>query len=205
MKKYLFGAAIAALAIPGAASAQRGATPAAVIVVVDSNRVFSECNACRAASSQLQGMVASAQQRQQALGAPLQTEAQSLRTAAQTASAMPAGPAKTAAENAINQRAQALQARQEVANQELQRLDQNLQSVRANVSRQLNASLGPIYQQVMTAHGATLALDVEATLAHSNVLDVSTEVLTALNAALPSVSVTPMPQPAAPPGQPQGR
>jgi Skp family chaperone for outer membrane proteins len=205
MKKYLIGAAIAALAIPGAASAQRGATPGALIVVVDSSRVFGECNACRAATAQLQGMVSQAQQRQQALGAPLQTEAQSLRAAAQAASAMPAGPAKTAAENSVNQRAQALQGRQDAANQELQRLDQNLQSVRANVSRQLNASLGPIYQQVMTAHGANLALDVEATLAHSNALDVTTEVLAALNAALPSVNVTPLPQPAAPPGQPQGR
>jgi outer membrane protein len=205
MKKYLIGAAIAALAIPGAASAQRGATPGALIVVVDSARVFTECNACRAATAQLQTMVATAQQRQQALGGPLQTEAQSLRTAAQAASAMPAGPAKTAAENAVNQRAQALQGRQDIANQELQRLDQNLQSVRANVSRQLNASLGPIYQQVMTAHGANLALDVDATLAHSNALDVSAEVLAALNAALPSVSVTPLPQPAPTPGQTQGR
>src|SRR5206468_1377545 len=77
-------------------------------------------------------------------------------------------------------------------------------AVRSNVARQLNERLTPIYLQVMNAHGANLALDVDATLAHAPAIDVTNEVLTALNAALPSVSVTPMPAP--PPGtQPQGR
>jgi Skp family chaperone for outer membrane proteins len=205
MNKFLLGAALAALTIPAAASAQRGSTPGAVIVVVDGSRIFGECNACRVAATQLQGMVAQAQQRQQQLGGPIQTEMQSIQVAGNAAQAMAVGAARTAAENTVRQRLQALQARQDAANQELQRLEQNLQSTRSNVSRQISTSLGPIYQQVMTAHGANLAVDTEATLAHSNTLDVTNEVLAALNAALPSVSVTPLPQQAPPPGQPQGR
>ena len=81
MNKLAFGAALAALslALPGAAQAQR--TPGAVIVVVDTDRVYRECTACRAAQTQLQGMVTSARTRASQLGQPLQTEAQSIEQA----------------------------------------------------------------------------------------------------------------------------
>ncbi|MEA3040281.1 MAG: outer membrane protein [Sphingomonadales bacterium] len=204
MNKLLFGAAIAAAAFAVPASAQRA--PQATIIVVDTGRVFSECTACRAASAQLQTMVQQGNARAQQLGQGIQTEGQSIQQAAQAAAAQPAGPARTATENSLRQRAQALDARQTQANQEIQRLEQNLQSTRANVSRQLNDRLNPIYTTVMNAHGANLLLDTDATLAHAPALDVTNEVLAALNTALPSVSVTPLPQQAAPnPAQPQGR
>ncbi|HEX4739675.1 MAG TPA: OmpH family outer membrane protein [Allosphingosinicella sp.] len=204
MTKFLLGTATAALllGIPAAASAQRA--PAAAIVVVDTERLFSECTACRAASAQLQSMIAQGQQRAQQLGQPLQAEMTSIQQAATATRSQPQGAARSAAEAALNQRVQALQTRQDAANQELQRLDQNIQSTRANVARQLNERLAPIYTQVMNAHGANLLMDVGATLAHAPALDVTNEVLTALNAAVPNVSVTPLPAP--PPGtQPQGR
>jgi Skp family chaperone for outer membrane proteins len=203
MNKALLGAATAALAImlPGAAQAQ-SRTPAAVVVVVDSGRISNECNACRTAAGQIQAMITSAQQRAQQLGQPLQTEQQSIQQAAQAAQQQAAGPARTAAENSLRQRLQALQVRNETVNQELARMDQNIQSVRANVVRQINERLSPIYTQVMNAHGASLVLDTDATLAHAPALDVTAEVLASLNAALPSLSVTPLPQQQQ---QPQGR
>src|SRR4051794_15470326 len=204
MNKFLFGAVIAAATLAVPVSAQR-ATPA-TIVVVDTGRIFSECTACRAASAQLQTMVQQGNARAQQLGQGIQTEGQSIQQAAQAASTQPVGPARPATENALRQRAQALDVRQNQANQELQRLEQNLQSTRANIARQLNERLGPIYTNAMNAHGANLLLDTDATLAHTPALDVTNEVLNALNAAVPSVSVTPMPQQAAPnPAQPQGR
>jgi Skp family chaperone for outer membrane proteins len=204
MNKLYFGAAIAAAALAVPASAQRA--PQAAIIVIDTGRVFTECTACRAASAQLQTMVQQGNARAQQLGQGIQTEGQSIQTAAQAASTQPVGPARTATENSLRQRAQALDARQAQANQEVQRLEQNLQSTRANVARQLNERLTPIYTTVMNAHGANLLLDTDATLAHAPALDVTNEVLNALNAALPSVSVTPLPQQAAPnPAQPQGR
>ena len=203
MNKFTLGVAIAALsvAIPGAALAQR--TPAATIVVVDTDRIFRECTACKAAQTQLQGQVASARTRAQQLGQPLQTEAQSIEQAG-AALRNQTGAARAAAETALNTRVQAFQTRQTTAQQEIQRLEQNVQSTQANVLRQINERLQPIYGQVMTARGANIALDTNATLARSNAIDVTNEVLTALNAALPSVSVTPLPQqPAA--AQPTGR
>jgi outer membrane protein len=203
MNKLLFGTALAALslALPGVAQAQR--TPGAVIVVIDTDRIIHECNACRAAQPQLQGQVYSARTRAQQLGQPLQTEAQSIEQAG-AALRNQTGAARTAAETALNTRMQAFQTRQTAAQQEVARLEQNIQSTNANVGRQINAALDPIFTTVMNAHQANLALDVGATLAHSSALDVTNEVLTALNAALPSISVTPLPQQPAQ-QQPQGR
>jgi outer membrane protein len=205
MNKIALATALAVLplAIPTAASAQRVGN--ATIVVVDTDRIFRECTACVSAQAQLQAQIASAQQRAQALGQPLQTEAQSLQQAAQAAQNQ-TGAARTATETSLRQRAQALETRQTAANQELARLEQNIQSTRANVGRQLNERLNPIINQVMTARGANLAVDTGATLAHAQALDVTNEVLAALNQQLPSVSVVPLPQaPATTQPQPTGR
>jgi outer membrane protein len=205
MNKIAFGAAMAALslALPGVAQAQR--TPGAVIVVVDSDRVYRECTACKAAQTQLAAMVASARTRANQLGQPLQTEAQSIESAG-AALRNQSGAARAAAETALNTRVQAFQQKQTSAQQEVARLEQNVQSTQANVLRQINTKLNPVITQVMTAHSANLAVDTNATLARSNSLDVTNDVLTALNAALPSVSVTPLPQAAQPAQpQPQGR
>jgi Skp family chaperone for outer membrane proteins len=205
MNKLAFGAAIAALSlgIPGAALAQRA--PGAVIVVVDTDRVYRDCTACRAAQTQLQTQITAAQQRAQQLGQPIQTEAQSIQQAAQAARNA-TGAAKTTAETQLQQRVQSLQQRETAANQELQRLEQNIQSTRQNVVQQINVRLNPIISQIMTQRNANLALDVNATLARGNGLDVTDAVLAALNQQLPSVTVAPLPQgqqPAQP--QPQGR
>ena len=203
MNKFAIGAALAALslALPGAAQAQR--TPGAVIVTVDTDRIFRECTACRAAQTQIQGMITSARTRAQQLGQPLQTEAQSIEQAA-AAARNQTGAARTAAETSLQNRVQQFQTKQTTAQQEIARLEQNIQSTQANVLRQINERLNPIVTQVMTARNANIALDTNATLARSNTLDVTNEVLTALNAALPSVNVTPLPQQPAQP-QPQGR
>jgi outer membrane protein len=204
MNKLAFGAAFAALAlgIPAAAPAQRA--PGAVIVVIDTDRVFRECTACVGAQTQLNGLVTSARTRAQQLGQPLQVEAQSIEQAGAQLKNQ-TGAARAAAETALNNRVQQFQTRQTSAQQEVARLEQNIQSTQANVLRQINERLSPIFTRVMTAHNANIALDVNATLARSNTLDVTNEVLTALNQQLPSVSVTPLPQGQQAQPQPQGR
>jgi Skp family chaperone for outer membrane proteins len=194
MTSHPFRTALAALALalPGAAYAQR--TPPAVVVVVDTGRIFDDCTASRAAQPQIQALVASAQQRRQQLGQPLQAEAQSLQAAGQSARAMPAGAARTAAEASLRQRGTALDAGQNAANAELQRIEQNLQSVRQNVSQQISEGLRPIVTAAMVAHGANIAMDSSVSFAHALALDITNEVLVTLNQRLPSVSVTPLPQ-----------
>ncbi len=207
MNKFIFGAAAAALAstMPVAAQAQRA--PDAVIVVVDTDRIYRECTACRAAQTQLQGMVTSARARATQLGQPIQAEAQSIEQAA-AALRNQTGAARATAETALNTRLQQLQQRQTTAQQEVARLEQNIQSSQANVLRQINERLNPIVTQVMTQRNANIALDTNATLARSNGVDVTDAVLAALNQQLTTVNVVPLPappQPAQPQPQPLGR
>lgn len=199
MKNFLFGAALAlTLAVPAAAPAQRA--PNAQIVVVDTDRIYRDCNACRTAQTQLQSLGTQLQQRAQALGQPIEAELQSLQQAA-AAARNQTGAARTTAEAQIQQRAQRLEQQRGAAQQELGQMEQNLRSTQANVIQQINARLNPIITSVMTQRGANLALDVGATLAHNNALNVTDQVLQQLNAQLPSVNVVPLPQapqPAAP-------
>jgi len=196
MKTILTFAVLAAsaLTVPSAALAQRA--PAAVVVVVDSSRIYRDCTACKTAQTQLQSRAATLQTRQQTLANQLRPEGQAIQAAIQAL----AGKAPDAA---LRARAEAFQKKQDDANQELSRGQQNLQSIQANVVRQINAQLNPVINQVMTARGANIAVDVDATLAHAQGVDVTGEVLAGLNRALPSVSITPLP--AGQQQQPQGR
>ena len=183
-----------ALAVPTAALAQRA--PAAVVVVVDTDRVYRECTACRTAQAGLQSRVTALQTRQQTLTSQLRPEGQAIQTAVNAL----AGKAPDAA---LTARARAFQTKQEAAAKELQTSQQNIQSIQANVLRQINARMNPVISQVMNARGANLAVDVGATLAHSQTVDVTADVLAGLNRALPSVSLTPLPaqQQQQPPGR----
>lgn len=197
MRKILIlSAAAAALAVPSAAQAQRASPTLAV--VVDSNRVYRECNACRTAQSQLQAQVTALQSRQQTLMNQLKPEADAI----QAAITALAGKQPDAA---LRARAQAFQQRQEQAQQELSRSEQNIQSIRANVSRQIDERFAPAVRTVMSQQGANLALDVGSTIAHAPALDITNAVIAAVNATLPTLSVTPLPQQQQQQQQPQGR
>ena len=185
MKTQIAAALVAVSALATPALAQRA--PAAVVVVVDTDRVYRECNACRTAQTQLQSQVQALRTRQQTLEGQLRPEG----TAIQQAVTALAGKQPDAA---LQNRAKAFQQRQDQANQELARSQQNLQSIQANVLRQINEKLGPVINSVMTQKGANVAVDVDATLAHGTAVNVTTDVLAALNQQLPSISVTPLPQ-----------
>ena len=186
----------AALASPALAQKLSPAT----VAVVDTDRVLRECTACRAAQSQLQTQVQQLQQRQQQLAAPLQTEGQQLQQQVQALQ----GKAPDAG---LQQRIQALQTRQNAANEELGRGEQNLRSIQAHVLQQINAKLGPIVNGMLASRGATVVVDRGAVLAAAPTIDVTNDVLAQLNQQLPSVSVTPLPAQAQQPAQqqPQGR
>jgi outer membrane protein len=180
------------LAFASPALAQKA--PPAVVVVINNERVFGECNACKTANTQLQQQVQALQTRAQQLGAPLQTEADAIRTAA-------GGKAPDAA---LQTRITALQTKQNSAQQELGASEQTIQRNRQFVVQQISTALNPIIQKVMTARGANFAVDVQATLAIGPGVDVTNDVLAQLNTALPTINVTAPPAPAQP-AQPQGR
>jgi outer membrane protein len=197
MKNRIAAALVAATALAAPAMAQRA--PATVTIVINSDRIYRDCNACRTAQTQLQSQVAALRTRQQTLETQLRPEGQAIQTAVNAL----AGKQPDAA---LQNRVKAFQQKQDQANQELQRGQQNIQSIQANVVRQINERLQPVINQVMTQKGANVAVDEGSTLAHSQATDATNEVLAALNTALPSVSLTPLPQQQQPQQQtPQGR
>lgn len=193
MKTLLISAAFAAAVIaPSAASAQ--AIPGAIVAVVDLDRVTSQCNACKTAQASLQNQLTALQNRQKTLAAPLETEGKAIQAAVDALN----GKQPDAA---LKTRAQSWETRRAQATQEIGRQQQQLQANSQYVQKQVFEKLGPIYQQVMQRRGANLLVSSDTTLATSTSVDVTNDVLAALNSALPTIATT---APAAP-AQPQGR
>jgi Skp family chaperone for outer membrane proteins len=195
MKTFLVTAAgLAAALAPSAASAQ--AVPAAAVAVVDLERVTNQCNACKTAAAALRAQVTSLQNREKALAAPLQTEGKSLQTAIDALNGKDP-------DAALQTRIKAFQTKQQQGASEIQAQQAQIQRNNQYVQKQIADKLGPIYQSVMQRRNANILLETGSTLATTTAVDVTNDVLAALNTALPSISAV---APAAPkPAAPQGR
>ena len=192
MTRMLFSAALAAsILMPATAQAQ--AIPAAVIAVVDLEKVTANCNACKTANAALRSQVTALQNREKALAAPLETEQKAIQAQIDAL----AGKAPDAA---LQNRVKAFQTRQQQGAQELQRQQQQIARNQSHIQQQIAQRLGPIYQQVMQRRGATIMLEQGSTLAAASAVDVTNDVTAALNTALPSIQTTAPAQ-----QQPQGR
>jgi len=197
MKRLLITASFAASAIvPSAAHAQ--AIPGAVMAVVDLEKVTADCNACKTAAASLRAQVSSLQTRQQTLAGPLQTEGKSIQAAIDALN----GKEPDAA---LKTRAQAWETKRQQAAQEVARDEQQIQANNQYVQKQISDKLGPIYSSVMQRRGANVMVEIGQTLASGATLDVTNDVLTALNAALPTILTTAPAAPTTRTSQPQGR
>lgn len=193
MKQLLvLASTLAAAAVPSAAQAQ--ALPAAVIAIVDINKVTTDCNACKTASATLRSQATALQAREKALGEPLQSEAKSIQAAIDALK----GKEPDAA---LQARIRTFQTKQQSGAAELQKKQTDLQRTQQFIQQQIAAKLGPIYTQVMTRRGANILMEVGSTLASGASIDVTADVTAGLNAALPTISTTPPAQPAAPQGR----
>jgi Skp family chaperone for outer membrane proteins len=195
MTKLLVSAAFAAAILaPSAAAAQ--AVPAAVIAVVDLERVTTDCTACKTAAAALRSQATAEQNKEKSLVTPLETEQKAIQAAVDALN----GKEPDAA---LQTRVKTFQTRYQSAQQEAARGRQQLQANQAYISKQINDKLGPIYQSVMQRRGANVLLETGSTLAAANNVDVTNDILAALNTALPTVATV---APAAPkPATPQGR
>jgi len=192
MRKLLLSAALAAAVLaPTAASAQ--ALPAAVVAVVDLDRVSADCNACKTAKAALTSQIQAYQTREKALTGPLQTEQRSIQAAVDALK----GKEPDAA---LQARAKSWETKRQSAAQELAAQQQQIQRNQQYIQKQIQDKLNPIYQQVMQRRGANVLVEVGATLATSQSVEVTNDVLAALNAALPSIATQAPAQ-----QQPQGR
>jgi outer membrane protein len=191
MNKLLISAALAASAIALPTNAMAQAAP---ILVVDSDRIFADCTACKAATTQLQQKQAAARARAQTLQQQIQAEGKPLQEAADALN----GKQPDAA---LQQRITAFQTKEKNAQQELETAQRNFESTVANVKVQIGNKLVALVEQLRARRGAAVVLAKNSTIANDGAVDVTNEVLASLNQQLPSVSVTPLPQQQ----QPQGR
>lgn len=191
MMNVLKTAAIAlALGIAAAPAAAQQLSPP-VIVIVDMDRIVNESAAGKTAATEIQGKITGLQTRAQTLSTQLKADEDQIR----------AGQAnKTLAGPALEARVKAYGDKQQAAQQELARLEQDIGRSRQFVIKQITDAANPIITQVMRTRGASIALAEGATLQHSASLDVTNDVIAQLNTSLPRVSTTP---PAAPAQQPR--
>ena len=190
MHKILLSAATAlAIGLPAVAHAQQ-----ANILVVDSDRLMSDCTACKAANTQLQTKQSTLRSRAQTLQSQLATERKPIQDAVDALN----GKEPDAA---LKARITAWQTKERTANQELETSTQSLQSTVAHVQQQIGQKIVAIVEQTRARRGAAIVLSKNSTIANDTAIDVTGEVLTALNTQLPAVSITPMPQSAAPQGR----
>ncbi|HEY1143121.1 MAG TPA: OmpH family outer membrane protein [Sphingomicrobium sp.] len=190
-KILLLSALVASTAIPAAVHAQAKGG----IIVVDTDQILKTCTACVSAQSQLQQKETTLRTRAQTLNTQLTNEGKPIQAAVDALKGKDP-------DAALQQKITAFETKQRNAQQELATSQRQLQSTAANVQQQIAGRLVQIVEQIRARRGAALAVAKDATLANDSAGDVTSEVLAALNSALPSVSVTPLPQSQQ---QPQGR
>ncbi|WP_416908905.1 MAG: OmpH family outer membrane protein [Polymorphobacter sp.] len=187
MKKILISLALASAATlaPVASPAFSQTLPAAVVIVVDLDKIYRDSAAAKAATVDLKSkddaLRARASQLQSSLGAEQQQLAQS----------RPAQGAPAATVTAWETKARDFQARQQQAGQELEKRQSDLQAARQFVLKQINDALQPIITTVMRERGASVAIAKGATLDSTSALDMTNDIMARLDRALPRVSTTP--------------
>lgn len=193
MKKLVLSlaAAVSALALSGTAEAQR-----ASILVVDTDRILNDCTACKAAAATLQSQLQQGRQRAQQLETSLKPEAEALEKSVQALG----GKQPDAA---LQARIAAFRQKQQQGATELSTRESSLQSTQAHVQQQIGRRIVQIVEQSRARRQAAVVLSKGNTLASETAIDITGEVLTALNQQLPAVSVTPLPQQQQ--SRPQGR
>ena len=191
MKKLLLSAVALATIAPQAASAQ--ALPAPVVAVVDIQRATAQCNACKTAFATLESQFNGLKALQTQLGTPLQAEAKAIQTAINALG----GKQPDAA---LQARAQAYEKKEADANRQLATRQQTFERNRAFVFQQISAKLDPALTSVLAKRGATIMLDTSNVVRFAPSVDVTNDVIAALNASLTTLNTT-APATAAPAGR----
>lgn len=182
--------AVSALAVAAPAAAQQKST----VLVVDTDRVLNDCNACKAAAAQLQSQIQQGRQRAQQLEASLKPESESLQKAVEALGGKQPDAALQARITTFRQKQQAGAA-------ELSTKESAIQSTQANVQQQLGRKIVEVVEQSRARRQAALVVSKQSTLANDPAIDITAEVIAAINQQLPSVSVTPLPQQPKPAGR----
>ena len=171
----------AALSVPGAIVATQA--QAQSVAVADPERAIANSRAWQAARSQIQttykAQIDQANNRERAL----QTELQPLVTAYQNAARAP-----NATQATVAPAAQALQTRQQAAQQELARLSQPYQRAQAYAIEQISARLNDAVQAAVRARNVQVLVRPDAALFAQPAADITPAITTELDRLVPSVN-----------------
>jgi Skp family chaperone for outer membrane proteins len=176
----------AALVVPGTLAATTATAQVGGIGVVDPQAAIAGTKAWAAARTQIQTtyktQIAAADARRQALS----TELQPLVTAFQTAQRAPG-----ATEASLAPQYQAIQTRENAANQELARLSEPFQRAQAYALEQLQARLPDAMNAAVKSRNVSLLLKPDAAYYAQPAADITATVTQQLDALVPSVNTTP--------------
>lgn len=177
--RLLSGLAVASLLSIASLTAASAANPATVIIV-NSEQVFAQSKVGVNVRTQIQDGATKLKAEGAKVENSLRDEAKKL-----------GGQRGLLKEEDFAKKVQAFQAKEEAAQRSLQEKGQALQ-LGANAARaQIEAAIRPIFADVLKAHNANILLDQSVVLAGGVDLDVTAEVIKALDAKLTSVKVTP--------------
>lgn len=191
MKLFAYGAfALATLAAGSAAAqAQTPANPGPAIAgvcVFHNDRLLAQSTAGQSVQAGMQRLVTEVQGELQPYGAAIQAEGQRLQQGGQAAD--PQGTGRAALQQRIQEAQQLEQTRQ-----------QELQYTQAMQMQAIARAADPILVAVYQERGCGLLLDRSAVYIFNQAMDVTDTVIQRLNTALPSLSFSRMPVPAAAP------
>lgn len=182
----LLAATAAALALPATLAPTAAAAQVAGVAVADPDGAIAGAKAWIAARAQIQATYKAQIDQATARRAALTAELQPLVTQFQAAQRAPGATDATLAPQA-----QAIQARENAANQELGNITAPVQRAQAYAIEQLRAKLPDAIQNASRARNVSLLISPQAAIFAQPAADITQAVSGELDKLVPSVSITP--------------
>lgn len=186
MTKFKLMLMAAAIAVPGTFAAGGAAAQVSGVAVANPEQAVANSKAWTAARAQIQSTYKTQLDQANTRRNAIQAELQPLVTAYQTAARAPG-----ATEASLRPQAQAIQTKQQAAQQELTRLTQPAQRAEAYAIEQISAKLNDAVQAAVRARNVSLLLRPEAALFAQPAADITSSITAELDKAVPSVGITP--------------
>lgn len=186
MTKFKLMLLAATIAAPGALAAGGATAQVSGIAVANPEQAVANSKAWTAARAQIQTTYKTQLDQANTRRTAIQAELQPLVTAYQTAARAPG-----ASEASLRPQAQAIQTKQQAAQQELGRLTQPAQRAESYAIEQISGKLNDAVQAAVRARNVTLLLRPEAALFAQPAADITPAITTELDKLVPSVGITP--------------
>lgn len=171
-----------ALLVSAATVSTAGAANPAVILIVNTEQIFSQAKVGISIRDQIQGMAKKLQAEDKRGQEAIEAEAKKLTEQRALLS-----------QEDFKKKIEELQKKDEAHQRKMRQKGQELQLGANKARAEVEAAIRPIFQNIMEKNGATILLDQSVVLAGGVDLDVTAEVLKQLDAKLATVTVKPVP------------